>query len=144
MLRPLSGLVCLLALLFAAPVSATSVEALRAPLLSGSFSQPMAASAPNIANDPASAGAAGYYRGLAAFAVKDYPTAVDTLVQVAEQHGDKPVGLRAAVVATLALSRQGDHDNACQYVGIVLPLTATMSPIWRAWVEEARRKSACQ
>jgi tetratricopeptide (TPR) repeat protein len=140
----LSGLAYLLALLLTAPANATSLEDLRAPLLSGGFSRASAAPAADTAGDPALAANAAYYRGLAAFALKDYPTAVSALLQVTEQHGDKPVALRAAVVATLALSQQGDRDNACQYVGIVLPLTATMSPIWRAWVEEAQRKSACQ
>ena len=128
-----------LALCIAVPARAETVEDQRAPLLDGQFSQVAGSSA----ESPKSQGVAAYYKGLASFALKDHAAAVSALVQVAEQYADKPVGLRAAAVATLALSRQGDRENACQYIGIVLPLTESMSPIWRAWIEEAQRTSAC-
>ena len=125
------------------PVSAgaASAEELRAPLLRGDFDS--AAASPSEGDGPADAAARDYYRGLAAFAVQDYPAAVATLAAVAEQHSDKPVGLRAAAVATQALARNGDSANACEYAGIVLPLMDSLSPIWRVWVEEAQRSSGC-
>ncbi|MCA8930230.1 MAG: hypothetical protein KDC18_19400 [Alphaproteobacteria bacterium] len=132
-------------LLPTAAAGADDRAALRAPLLRGDFqaaAQPRPADA--AALPPALADEADYYRGLAAFALQDYPTAIATLGPVAEKHGAQPLGLRAAVVATLALSRNGDRDNACRYAGIVLPLTDKMAPIWRVWVEEAKRSSGCE
>ena len=140
---PKAALAGLLAILIPAAAGAASAEELRAPLLRGEFDE--AAFPPAGAGQPASrdTAAGGYYLGLAAFARQDYPAAIATLATVAEQHSDKPVGLRAAVVATLALSRNGDNANACQYASVVLPLTGSLSPIWRVWVEEAQRSSGC-
>tara|TARA_R110002096_G_scaffold137512_1_gene290928 strand:- start:60 stop:494 length:435 start_codon:yes stop_codon:yes gene_type:complete len=123
--------------------AAASGDTVRDALLRGEFDA--AAQASSAADGPAAGGGeADYYRGLALFALRDYPAAVASLVGVAERNGERPIGLRAAVVATVALSRNGDRDNACRYAGIVLPLTDTMAPIWRAWVEEAQRSSGCE
>lgn len=139
-----AALAVLLGSVLPASAGATGLEELRAPLLRGDFASVAGAmeTAPNpqAVENPA---AAAYYRGLAAFAVEDYPVAVSTLAKVAEQHSDKPVGLRAAAVATLALARNGDDKNACDYAGIVLPLMDSLPSIWRVWVEEAQRSSGC-
>jgi hypothetical protein len=137
----------LLALLIAAPAKADSVDPLRLPLLNGQYDlavQSQAPSADQIKADPNIAAFAIYYRGLGAFAQRDFGKTVADMLTITQQHGDKPIALKAAVVATLALSRQGDHKNACQYIGVVSPLVGSLSPIWQAWVEEARRASACQ
>lgn len=134
------------------PLMATAEppDALPAPLLRGAFEQVAApppgetATGDRSAGEQPAAAVSDYYRGLAAFALQDYAAAVATLATVAERQGDQPVGLRAAVVTTIALSRNGDAENACRYAGIVLPLTDRLSPIWRVWVEEAQRASACE
>lgn len=142
MLYRKAALVVMLGLVLPASAGATALEELRAPLLRGDFASVARATEtePRAAENPATA---AYYRGLAAFAVEDYPAAVSTLAKVAEQHSDKPVGLRAAAVATLALARNGDDKNACEYAGIVLPLMDSLPSIWRVWVEEAQRSSGC-
>ncbi len=137
----------MLAILTVTPAWANTVDQLRLPLLNGQFDQAVQAASPssgNVREDGDTAAFTAYYQGLAAFAQRDYAKAVAAMVGVTEKHGDKPVALKAAVVATLALSRKGDHKNACQNAGVVMPLTPSLSPIWRAWVEEARRTSACQ
>lgn len=141
MLLPNAVLAGLLVMVLPVSAGAVSPEELRTPLLRGDFAQ--VATPPADDAEPSASAEGEYYRGLAAFALQDYPAAVATLAAVAEQHNDKPVGLRAAVVATLALSRNGDNANACEYAGIVLPLMDSLPEIWRVWVEEAQRRSDC-
>ena len=140
---PKAALAGLLAILIPVSAGAASPEELRAPLLRGEFDEAAFPSADAGQPAPRDTAAGGYYLGLAAFARQDYPAAISALATVAEQHSGKPVGLRAAVVATLALSRNGDNANACQYASVVLPLTGSLSPIWRVWVEEAQHHSGC-
>lgn len=142
MMVPKAALVGLLGMLFPVYAGAVSVEEMRAPLLRGDFND---ATTPASANSapPVDVAATAYYRGLSAFARQDYPAAVTAFAVVTNGQQDKPIALRAAAMATLALSRNGDKANACQYAGIVLPLTGSLPPIWRVWVEEAQRHSGC-
>ena len=142
MMLPKATLAGVLGMLLPVYAGAVSVEEMRAPLLRGDFVEAAALLSSDTAA-PADAAVAAYYRGLAAFARQDYPAAVTTFASVAEGQKDKPIGLRAAVMATLALSRNGDQANTCQYAGIVMPLTGSLPPIWRVWVEEAQRHSGC-
>lgn len=82
-------------------------------------------------------------QGLAALALKDYERAAGLFAQVAQGPGGAELAIRAAVAASLSLSKMGDQAGTCEYTAIVQPLVAGMPLLWRGLVEETRRSNNC-
>lgn len=145
-LAPLGGAVAAEVQPAGEPAEAELVQdQLRAALLRGEYEQALAL--PALAEEtapPEAVARDGFHRGLAAFALKDYAGAVSTLVTVAEKFGAEPIGVKAAVVVTMALARNGDRENTCQYASVVGPLTASLPAQWGVWVEQARVRAGCE
>ena len=82
-------------------------------------------------------------QGLAAYALSNYEDAASLFAQAAQSDGDPELLIRAAVAATLSLSRAGNNAAACEYARVVQPLVVNMPLLWRGWLEESRRASNC-
>jgi hypothetical protein len=126
---------------FAAPAQADGPSDLRNLLLNGAFGNAADWPAANLDAKPSALEL--FDRGLAAFGLKDFGEAAAFFGEVAQQPKDPALAVRAAVVASLALSNSGDRDNACQYTAVIEPLVVDMPLLWRGWVEETRRFNSC-
>ena len=140
MRRPKLLACALAALCFAGPAIAQNPgPASRQLVLQGAFTETLERAA---AGGKAST-AALFDQGLAAFALKDFERAAGLFAQVAQSDGDPELLIRAAVAASLSLSRMGDRAGTCEYTGIVKPLVRGMPLLWRGWVDEIRRVNSC-
>jgi uncharacterized protein HemY len=128
------------AALLAQPAAAETSE-LRSLLLNGQF----AVAGEHLSQDSSTAlsDQDKFHRGLAAYARKDFERAASYLAEAAQTPSDPDLALRAAVVASLALSNAGDREGTCEYTKVVQPLVEDLSLLWRGWIEEARRANNC-
>jgi len=137
---PFRSLCCVLAgvALLAAPAAAQEVSQERLKLMTGDFGAVSAAAPENLVRPNAL-----FDYGLAAFALGDFQQAAGSFVRVAQSADAPDLAVKAAVAASLALSKSGDRENTCQYTEVVQSLVQDMPLIWRGWVEETRRLNNC-
>jgi hypothetical protein len=110
--------------------------ALASPLFAGVFQLPP----PEDGGQPPSE---SFFRGLAAYALKDFGSAVSFFATTAQNPSDPETAVRAAVMASMALAQLGDREATCEYSAVVQELAGEMPAVWRGWLEETRRANYC-